>query len=142
MYEPLNKVKVLVVEEKQYSKKKTHLFTKCPYYIVYIMNVPGINARVKYFIIGAIRVSLSEGMENIPQPPFLLDEETGSVFLNFDPQKSMKGYFDFIIMANDTGGLSDTAKVVIYLLREDQKVKFVLRQSPPELREKVDSFRR
>lgn len=101
----------------------------------------GINARVKYFIIGAIRVSLSEGMENIPQPPFILDEDTGSIFLNFDPQKSMKGYFDFLLMANDTGGLSDTAKVVIYLLREDQKVKFVLRQNPPELREKVDTFR-
>lgn len=81
-------------------------------------------------------------MENIPQPPFILDEDTGSIFLNFDPQKSMKGYFDFLLMANDTGGLSDTAKVVIYLLREDQKVKFVLRQNPPELREKVDTFRR
>uniref|UniRef100_A0A8D8Q5N3 Cadherin-23 n=1 Tax=Cacopsylla melanoneura TaxID=428564 RepID=A0A8D8Q5N3_9HEMI len=101
----------------------------------------GINARVKYFIIGPIRVSLSEGMENIPQPPFLLDEDMGTIFLNFDPQKSMKGYFDFILMANDTGGLSDTAKVMIYLLREDQKVKFVLRQNPPELREKVDLFR-
>lgn len=42
---------------------------------------------------------------------------------------------------NDTGGLSDTAHVFIYLLREDQRVRFVLRQHPPELRGHIDHFR-
>lgn len=42
---------------------------------------------------------------------------------------------------NDSGGLEDTARVLIYLLREDQRVKFVLRQNAPELREKLDLFR-
>lgn len=44
-------------------------------------------------------------------------------------------------MANDSGGLADIARVFIYLLREDQRVRFVLRQHPIELREKIDIFR-
>lgn len=44
-------------------------------------------------------------------------------------------------MANDTGGLQDKARVFIYLLREDQRVRFILRQQPMELRSRMDSFR-
>jgi hypothetical protein len=33
------------------------------------------------------------------------------------------------------------ARVFIYLLREDQRVRFVLRQHPPEVRERIDTFR-
>lgn len=33
------------------------------------------------------------------------------------------------------------ARVFIYLLREDQRVRFVLRQQPPELRNRIDAFR-
>lgn len=44
-------------------------------------------------------------------------------------------------MANDTDNLRDMARVFIYLLREDQRVRFVLRQHPPELREKIELFR-
>ncbi|KAL1123291.1 hypothetical protein AAG570_002377 [Ranatra chinensis] len=101
----------------------------------------GVNAEVSYYMTGETKMTLSEGMENIQQPPFLVDRQSGSIFLNFDPQKGMKGYFDFTVIANDTGGLMDTAKVFIYLLREDQRVRFVLRQHPPELRENIDHFR-
>lgn len=44
-------------------------------------------------------------------------------------------------MANDTGGLQDMARVFIYLLREDQRVRFVLRQNAPELRNRIEAFR-
>lgn len=66
---------------------------------------------------GEVRVTLSEGMDGIPEPPFLVDSETGMISLNFDPQREMKGYFDFSVSAKDPGGLSDTAHVFIYLLR-------------------------
>ncbi|XP_046672662.1 cadherin-23 isoform X2 [Homalodisca vitripennis] len=101
----------------------------------------GRNAEIQYYMIGQTQMTLSEGMENIQQPPFLVDVNSGIVSLNFDPQKGMKGYFDFKVVANDTGGLSDMARVFIYLLREDQRVRFVLRQHPVELREKIDVFR-
>lgn len=42
-------------------------------------------------------MTLSEGMENIQHPPFLVDRDTGGVHLNFDPQRGMKGYFDFMV---------------------------------------------
>ncbi|XP_036234309.2 cadherin-23 isoform X2 [Bactrocera oleae] len=101
----------------------------------------GVNAKISYYIIGDIRQTLSEGLENVKKSPFLVDRETGNVQLNFDPQKGMKGYFDFMVVANDTLGMKDVAHVFIYLLREDQKVKFVFRLQPDELRLKINAFR-
>ena len=71
----------------------------------------------------------------------MVDRDTGAIQLNFDPQQGMKGYFDFMVLVNDTGGLQDMARVFIYLLRADQRVRFVLRQQPPELRNKIEAFR-
>ncbi|XP_022221011.2 cadherin-23 [Drosophila obscura] len=101
----------------------------------------GANAQIGYYQVGEIRQTLSEGLENVRKAPFLLDVETGEVQLNFDPQKGMKGYFDFVVLANDTLGMRDVAHVFIYLLREDQKVRFVFRLQPDELRSRVDIFR-
>ena len=42
-------------------------------------------------------MTLTEGFENIQLTPFIVDEMTGAVFLNFDPQRGMKGYFDFTV---------------------------------------------
>lgn len=86
-------------------------------------------------------MTLTEGLENLKRDPFLVDSQTGDVQLNFDPQKGMKGYFDFMVLANDTGGLQDKARVFIYLLREDQRVMFVLRQHPTEIRSRIETFR-
>lgn len=47
----------------------------------------------------------------------------------------------FQVLANDTGGLQDMARVFIYLLREDQRVRFILRQQPVELRNRIEIFR-
>lgn len=101
----------------------------------------GINAEISYYLIGDIQMTLTEGLDNLKRAPFLVDTISGAIQLNFDPQQGMKGYFDFMVLANDTGGLNDTARVFIYLLREDQRVRFVLRQHPPELRHKIESFR-
>jgi len=87
-------------------------------------------------------MTLTEGMDTIEKTkPFLVDEKTGDIYLNFYPQKGMKGYFELQVVANDTDGQQDTAKVYIYLLREDQRVRFVLRQHPSEIRDKLDKFR-
>lgn len=45
------------------------------------------------------------------------------------------------VLANDTDGLQDEAHVFIYLLREDQRVRFVLRSHPSEIRDKINIFR-
>ena len=110
----------------------------------------------------------SEGLENINDLPFLLDPETGDISLNFDPQKGivfyiflsfctaltassfkstikiilgMKGHFEFVITAEDAVGHIDAAKVQIYLLREDQRVRFVVRSQPKEIRARIEDFR-
>jgi hypothetical protein len=57
----------------------------------------GENAVISYYQIGRIQQTLTEGLENVQKPPFLVNKETGAVLLNFDPQKGMKGYFDFMV---------------------------------------------
>lgn len=101
----------------------------------------GENARLAYFQVGKTHRTLAEGLETIKDHPFLIEKDTGSVKLNFDPQKGMKGYFDFKVAVKDIGGFNDTAHVFIYLLRDDQRLKIVLRQQNFELRERVDRFR-
>lgn len=100
------------------------------------------NSLIAYRLIGDIQMTLAEGLDGLVRAPaFLVEPESGGVLLNFDPQQGMKGYFDFAVEASDPGGLKDTARVFIYLLREDQRVRFVLRQHVPELRNRIDSFR-
>ncbi|KAL2733633.1 cadherin-23 [Vespula maculifrons] len=99
------------------------------------------NGVVSYYQVGKMHMTLTEGLDDIQLQPFLVHKHTGAVSLNFDPQRGMKGYFDFTVLANDSQGLMDTAKVFIYLLREDQRVRFVLRQHPPEIRNKIEIFR-
>ncbi|KAF4517747.1 hypothetical protein B566_EDAN002952 [Ephemera danica] len=99
------------------------------------------HANVSYYLSGRVKTALSEGLENIRGAPFLVDRATGAISLNFDPQRGMKGYFDFKVIAKDAEGLQDEARVLAYLLREDQRVRFVLRQHPAEVREKIERFR-
>ncbi|KAK4293967.1 hypothetical protein Pmani_033375 [Petrolisthes manimaculis] len=101
----------------------------------------GINSRLRYYMDGRVQETLSENLDNIRRSPFIVDPVSGVVKLNFDPQKGMKGYFDFKVYVNDSSGMSDRARVFIYLLREDQRVRFILRQSPDEVREQVEYFR-
>ena len=127
----------------------------------------GQNAVIKYGMYSDILSSdTSEGLENINDLPFLLDPETGDKSLNFDPQKGivfyiflsfcttassfkskikiilgMKGHFEFVITAEDAVGHIDAAKVQIYLLREDQRVRFVVRSQPKEIRARIEDFR-
>ncbi|XP_026823897.1 uncharacterized protein LOC105277425 isoform X1 [Ooceraea biroi] len=101
----------------------------------------GDNAVLNYYQVGKIHMTLTEGFDDMQLQPFLINKETGAVSLNFDPQREMKGYFDFMVLVNDTYGLQDTARVFIYLLREDQRVRFVLRQHPPEVRSRIETFR-
>nr|XP_027198229.1 cadherin-23-like [Dermatophagoides pteronyssinus] len=100
----------------------------------------GAHSHVSYYIVSDVRKSFYEGLENVPLKPFEINQRTGEISLKFDPQKGMKGYFEFEVKANDTDGLYDIAKVFIYLLRGDQRVKFILRLTPQELREKLDKF--
>ncbi|CAG0922117.1 unnamed protein product [Notodromas monacha] len=100
----------------------------------------GQNAELTFAIVPPIRETLSEGLESLRGPPFLVDEKNGVLQLNFDPQPGMKGYFDFEVTVNDTGGLWDKSRVFIYLLREDQRVRFLLRLTPGELRGRLEVF--
>jgi hypothetical protein len=101
-----------------------------------------INAKMIFYQAGKTRKTLAEGLDSIKEQPFLIEKDTGIVRLNFDPQKDMKGYFDFSVGVKDIKGFNDTAKVFIYLLREDQRMKIVLRQQNFEVRERIEKFRR
>ena len=53
----------------------------------------------------------------------------------------MKGYFAFHVSVRDGFGHVDKATVQIYLLREDQRVRFVFRSQPAEIRARINRFR-
>ena len=55
------------------------------------------NAVVNYYQVGKIHMTLTEGLDDIELQPFLINKLTGVVSLNFDPQRGMKGYFDFMV---------------------------------------------
>ena len=94
----------------------------------------GINSQIEYSVCGDVERLNSEGFGAHEKTPFLVEPDTGEVALNFDPQENQKGFFSFDVCAQDIEGNKDTAKVVVYLLREDQRVKFVTRSQPQELR--------
>ena len=99
----------------------------------------GANAVPKYTVCGPVQQSRAEGLAASPSARptpnlFTLDADSGEVRLNFDPQENQKGYFSFPVCAEDAGGLVDRARVVVYLLRQDQRVKFVTRSQPQEIR--------
>lgn len=76
----------------------------------------GKNSHVTYHIVGGVQMTLSEGLESLKVSPFIMNKDTGVISLNFDPQKGMKGYFDFEILANDTDGLFDTSRVFVSII--------------------------
>lgn len=55
----------------------------------------GENSRLRYYMDGRVQETLSENLDNVRRSPFIVDPVSGIVKLNFDPQKGMKGYFDF-----------------------------------------------
>jgi len=57
----------------------------------------GDNAALSYYQIGKIHMTLTEGFDDMQLQPFLVNKKTGAVSLNFDPQREMKGYFDFMV---------------------------------------------
>ncbi len=75
--------------------------------------------------------SSSENLENLNDPPFLVHPTTGEISVNFDPQKGMKGYFEFVVTVSDKAGHTDEAHVQIYLLRADQVRHFVKKMYEP-----------
>lgn len=52
---------------------------------------------INYFQVGKMHMTLTEGLDDIELQPFLVNRLTGVVSLNFDPQRGMKGYFDFMV---------------------------------------------
>ena len=96
---------------------------------------------LQYSLCSPITPIVSEGFEPSSLEPFAVDSASGDILLNFDPQTHQKGHFTFSVCVKDEGGLSDRAEVFIYLLREDQRVKFVMRSHPEEIRAKMRQFR-
>ena len=105
-------------------------------------NDPDFKPKLRYSLDGKIQISgSSEAISNIPPPAFLVDPKSGTVTVNFVPQKDMKGYFLFGVRVRDGAGHVDKSEVMIYLVWEDQRIRFVFRAAPNEIRTGIDRFR-
>lgn len=102
---------------------------------------PDLSQDLRYSLDGKIETSGdSIALEGIRAPAFLVEPDTGKLMVNFAPQKEMKGHFKFGVRVVDGAGHVDKADVKIYLVREDQRVKFVFRADPAEIQKGIDHF--
>lgn len=72
------------------------------------------HGNVSYYLVGEVKMTLSEGLDNIKKAPFVVNRRTGGVSLNFDPQKGMKGYFDFNVSAASFYLLAYFIRIIVY----------------------------
>lgn len=61
---------------------------------------------VTYHLLPDTFERFGENLDNIDMSGFILNIESGSLYLNFIPQLDMTGYFEFVIQANDLGRFS------------------------------------
>lgn len=80
---------------------------------------------VKYYLLtGTIQVT-GDNLDGVKETAFLVNELTGALTLNFQPQPNMNGYFEFEVEARDLVNHTDEAFVKIYLVAEANRVTFV-----------------
>ena len=85
---------------------------------------PDVNDQTTYSITSDFTAS-DASIANISQPFKLGDPDTASLMLNFDVSAAMDGYFDFQITATDSVGHKNATNVRIFIIIEDDRVKFV-----------------
>lgn len=68
-----------------------------------IANDADLNDTVTYYNVPNSLNANGNGIKDIVDP-FKLDDVTGAITLNFQPQDSMDGFFEFLIEARDTDG--------------------------------------
>lgn len=86
---------------------------------------PDLDDVVTYYLrIHSILV-VGENLEDVKEFAFLVNEATGHLTLNFQPQPGMSGYFEFVVLAQDKVSHTDEAFVKIYLVAEVNRVTFV-----------------
>nr|CAH7743641.1 unnamed protein product [Callosobruchus chinensis] len=84
--------------------------------------------KLTYSIYGDINRK-GEGIQDI-NDPFQIDEVSGKIFLNFNVEATMSGYFSFNVMVKDipdgrgNGPFNSTAPVTVFILTTDNTVKF------------------
>nr|CAI5817515.1 unnamed protein product [Callosobruchus analis] len=99
--------------------------------------------KLTYSIYGDINRK-GEGIQDITDP-FKIDEVSGKIFLNFNVEATMSGYFSFDVMvkdiADDTGNgpFNSTAPVTVFILTTDNTVKFRFENTVDEMCDAVSN---
>ena len=100
----------------------------------------GENAVIEFTICSKIQKYYAQGITEDATNLFSVDAGTGDIIINFDPEDQQQGYFTFSVCAFDPSGKMDKADVIVYILREDQRVKFTTRSNAKEMRSNITKF--
>ncbi|XP_034041014.1 cadherin-23-like [Thalassophryne amazonica] len=108
--------------------------------VMAIDNDIGNNSVVEYHIFSIRYIKLQANDTEDVGSIFTIGQTDGIIrtydlFTAYDP-----GYFQLEILACDTAGQSDSAKVGIYILRDDQRVKIVINEIPEKVRLFQENF--
>ncbi|VEN46349.1 unnamed protein product, partial [Callosobruchus maculatus] len=100
--------------------------------------------KLTYSIYGDINRK-GDGIQDITDP-FKIDEKSGKIFLNFNVEATMSGYFSFSVMVKDipdsrgNGPFNSTAPVTVFILTTDNTVKFRFENTVDEVKMRQDEM--
>lgn len=81
-------------------------------------------------------MKIDESLQTVVEDAFDINSATGVISLNFQPTSVMHGSFDFEVVASDTRGASDRAKVSIYMISTRVRVAFLFYNTEAEVNER------
>lgn len=85
---------------------------------------PDLDDIISYYILTDTISVTGEGLDDVKETAFLVNQLTGALTLNFQLQSSMKGYFEFDVQARDLVNHTDEASVKIFLVAAANLVAF------------------
>lgn len=94
---------------------------------------PDLDDIITYFLLTNTIDATGDNLDEVKDTAFIVDETDGTIFLNFQMQPSMRGFFEFKVQANDLVNHTDEASVKIYLISDVNRVTFVFTN-------KIDDF--
>lgn len=94
------------------------------------------NEVLRYNILGTV-VGVGSNLADVAaSTPFVLEEDTGILRLDFLVQDSMSGYFEFQIIVHDNDDLhSDVCDVKIYIVADSNRVTFLFFNTVAKIKE-------
>lgn len=97
------------------------------------------NDVVTYVILEDSIKTSGVNIEDIKDKAFKIDGKSGELMLNFIPQDSMNGFFEFKVEARDSAYHTDQTTIKVFIVAESNRIKFMFLNSASDVVKNVES---